>query len=85
MFFLSVSPVVHFCHDYIEVVQHDVGVVWGEGQGRSDPDGRITATSEVNSSLLQIMKDFVPGLDILDINCTQSSHAARARENLRIS
>ena len=43
--FSSVSSVVHFCHDYIDVVQHDVCVVRGEGQGRSDPDGVVTAAS----------------------------------------
>ena len=85
MFFPSVSSVVHFRHDCIDVVQHDAGVVGGEGQGRPDPDGRVSAASEVNSPLPQTMKDFISGLDILDVNCTQSSEAARARENLRKS
>ena len=85
MLFLSVSSVVHFCHDHIDVVQHDVCVVRGEGQGRSDPDGVVTAASKVNSSLLQTVKDFISGLGILDINCTKSSQAARPRENFRES
>ena len=85
MIFVSVSSVVHFCHDYIHVVQHDVGVVRGEGQRRPDPDGRVSAASEVDASLLQTVKDFISDLGIFYINRTQSSQAAGARENLRES
>ena len=85
MIFLSVSSVVHFCHDYIDVVQHDVGVVRGEGQRWPDPDGRVSAASEVDASLLETVEDFISDLDIFYINRTKSSQAAGSRQNLRES
>ena len=78
----SVSQIVHFGENLVQVVQHDVGVARGEGEGGADPDGRVSAPAQVDPLLLQPVENLVPYVSGLDVHGAQRAQAAAPRQHL---
>ena len=69
--------------DVVEVLEHDVGVVRGEGEGRPDPDAGLSTPTEVDPLLAEVVDDLVPQCQGLHINGTECSQTPSPRQNLR--
>ena len=65
------------------MLEHDVGVVWGEGEGGSDPDAGLSTPTQVDPLLAEVVDDLVPQLQALHINGTECSQTSSSRQNLR--
>ena len=77
--------VVEVSEDCVEVLQHDVGVVGGEGQGGSEPDAATATPAQVDALLTEVVKDLVPQLQADHVNSTESSQATSSGQDLRES
>ena len=74
---------VEVSEDCVEVLEHDVGVVGGEGEGGSEPDAGLSTPAEVDPLLTEVVEDLVPQLQTDHVNCAESPQASSPGEDVR--
>ena len=67
------------------MLEHDVGVVRCEGEGRSDPDAGLSTPAQVDPLLAEVVDDLVSQRQARHINGTECSQASSSGQNLRES